>query len=245
MSNMSAHGCDIQASELAQGGRQRIEWALREMPVLHRLQQRFTRQRPLHGLRISAYLHVTSETANLARTLKAGGADIALCASNPLSTQDDVAAALVSEFSIPVCAIKGEDTETYYRHVDKALDHHPQITLDDGADLVSRLHPKRPDSLPTLIGGSEETTTGVARLHATASDGALRYPIVAVNDASAMAGAGAVSPCAPAASVPMSSLPKFSRYVRWKLRWRGIASCRCARRLQCPMWWSPPAARSV
>lgn len=183
MSTLSTHGGEIQAPELAQSGRQRIEWALREMPVLHRLQQQFTRQRPLHGLRISACLHVTSETANLARTLKAGGADIVLCASNPLSTQDDVAAALVSEFSIPVYAIKGEDTETYYRHIDKALDHHPQITLDDGADLVSRLHLKRPDSLPTLMGGTEETTTGVTRLRAMASDGALKYPIVAVNDA--------------------------------------------------------------
>jgi adenosylhomocysteinase len=178
---MSEH--DIRDPGLAPDGRKRIEWAWREMPVLRTLHQHFSEERPLQGLRISGCLHITTETANLARTLKAGGAEVVLCASNPLSTQDDVAAALVRDFAIPVHAIKGEDTETYYRHVNSALDHRPQITLDDGADLVSQLHLHRPDSLAGVIGGTEETTTGVIRLRAMARDGALKYPIVAVNDA--------------------------------------------------------------
>lgn len=178
---MSEH--DIRDPGLASDGRKRIEWAWREMPVLRSLHQQFSDERPLQGLRISGCLHITTETANLARTLKAGGAEVVLCASNPLSTQDDVAAALVQDFAIPVYAIKGEDTDTYYRHVNAALDHRPQITLDDGADLVSQLHLHRPDSLAGVIGGTEETTTGVIRLRAMAADGALKYPVVAVNDA--------------------------------------------------------------
>ena len=180
---MSKHTCDIRDPGLAPGGRNRIEWAWREMPVLRSLHRQFSEERPLLGLRISGCLHITTETANLARTLQAGGAEVVLCASNPLSTQDDVAAALVQDFAIPVHAIKGEDTDTYYRHVNAALDHRPQITLDDGADLVSQLHLHRPDSLAEVIGGTEETTTGVIRLRSMAADGALRYPIVAVNDA--------------------------------------------------------------
>ena len=180
---MSELSSDIRDANLAQGGRERIEWAWREMPVVRSLHQRFSRERPLHGLRISACLHITTETANLARTLTAGGAEMVLCASNPLSTQDDVAAALVRDFSIPVHAIKGEGTDTYYRHLNAALNHRPHITLDDGADVVSLVHMHRPDSLAGVIGGTEETTTGVIRLRAMAKDGALKYPIVAVNDA--------------------------------------------------------------
>jgi adenosylhomocysteinase len=175
--------CDIAEPGLAEQGRQRIDWAASEMPVLAGIRERFTRERPLTGLRISGCLHITTETANLARTLKAGGADLVLCASNPLSTQDDVAAALVAEDGIGVFARRGEDTETYYAHVRAALDHSPRITLDDGADLVSALHRARPELLGQMIGGTEETTTGVIRLRAMAADGALRYPVVAVNDA--------------------------------------------------------------
>jgi adenosylhomocysteinase len=174
---------DVKNIELAEGGRRRIEWAEREMPVLRSIQERFERERPLDGVRMSACLHVTTETANLMRTLQAGGADVVLTASNPLSTQDDVAACLVSHFEIPVFAIKGEDNKTYYKHIDAALDHHPQVTMDDGADLVSTLHKDRRDQLDEVIGGSEETTTGVIRLRAMASDGALRFPVIAVNDA--------------------------------------------------------------
>jgi adenosylhomocysteinase len=168
---------------LANEGRARIEWADRDMPVLASIRERFKQERPLEGLRISACLHVTTETANLMRTLVAGGADVVLCASNPLSTQDDTAAALLQHYGVRTYAIKGEDTETYYRHVDRAIDHRPHITMDDGADVVSRIHSLRPDILPGIIGGTEETTTGVIRLSAMAKDGALRYPIVAVNDA--------------------------------------------------------------
>ncbi len=169
--------------ELADSGRDRIEWAWSEMPVLRQIGERFAAQRPLEGVRVSGCLHITTETANLARVLAAGGAQVVLCASNPLSTQDDVAAALVRHFRIPVHAIRGEDTDTYYRHIQAALDHRPQITLDDGADLVSELHKGRSELLDGIIGGTEETTTGVIRLRAMAADGALRYPIVAVNDA--------------------------------------------------------------
>jgi adenosylhomocysteinase len=174
---------DIKNLKLADGGRHRIEWAEQEMPVLRKIRQQFAEERPLAGTRVSACLHVTTETANLARTLQAGGADVVLCASNPLSTQDDVAAALVSHYEIPVFAIKGEDNETYYKHISAALNHQPHITMDDGADLVSTIHKSRQDLLQTIIGGTEETTTGVIRLRAMANQGQLRFPVIAVNDA--------------------------------------------------------------
>jgi len=174
---------DIRDISLSPQGQQRIEWAYGEMPVMRQLQQRFAEQRPLAGLRIGACLHVTTETANLLRVLKAGGAEVALCASNPLSTQDDVAASLVADFDIPVFARCGEDNETYYRHIDAVLARKPQITLDDGADLISRLHQHKPELLGQMIGGTEETTTGVIRLRAMAADKALGYPVIAVNDA--------------------------------------------------------------
>ncbi|MBS3783965.1 MAG: adenosylhomocysteinase [Anaerolineae bacterium] len=174
---------DVKDLDLAPAGRRRIEWAAREMPVLSLIQERFSEEKPLSGVHLSACLHITTETANLARTLQAGGAQVVLTASNPLSTQDDVAAALVSYYEIPVFAIKGEDNETYYRHIHAALDNRPQITMDDGADLVSTLHTDRTELIDNVIGGTEETTTGVIRLRAMAKDGALAYPIVAVNDA--------------------------------------------------------------
>ena len=174
---------DIKEPKLAEGGRLRIEWAEREMPVLRLIRERFAKERPLAGLRVSACLHVTSETASLMRTLQAGGADVVLTASNPLSTQDDVAAALVNYFEIPIFAIKGEDNVTYYKHLRAALDHKPQMTMDDGADLVSTLHKERRDLLSNVVGGTEETTTGVIRLRAMAADKALDFPIIAVNDA--------------------------------------------------------------
>jgi adenosylhomocysteinase len=174
---------DVKNLDLAEGGRRRIEWAEREMPVLRSIRERFEKERPFDGIRMSACLHVTTETANLMRTLQAGGADVVLTASNPLSTQDDVAACLVSHFEIPVFAIKGEDNNTYYKHLYAALDHHPQLTMDDGADLVSTLHKERRDQLKEVVGGTEETTTGVIRLRAMAADGALEFPVIAVNDA--------------------------------------------------------------
>lgn len=174
---------DIKDLSLADKGHARIEWALQEMPVLQGLLERFTRDHPLEGVRMSGFLHITTETANLARVLKAGGANLVLCASNPLSTQDDVAAALVKHFEIPTYAIRGEDTQSYYRHITAALDHHPVVTMDDGADLVSEMHKHRTDLLEDMIGGTEETTTGVIRLRAMARDSALRFPIMAVNDA--------------------------------------------------------------
>ncbi len=174
---------DVKDLSLAEGGRLRIEWAEREMPVLRQIRERFAKDRPLQGIRLSACLHVTTETANLMRALQAGGADVVLCASNPLSTQDDVAASLVSHFEIPVYARKGEDNETYYEHIHAALDHQPHITMDDGADLVSTLHKDRRELLEQVKGGTEETTTGVIRLRAMAKDGALAYPVIAVNDA--------------------------------------------------------------
>jgi adenosylhomocysteinase len=173
---------DIKDPSLAEGGRYKIEWAAREMPVLALIKERFAKERPLDGIRLSACLHVTSETANLAHTLQLGGAEVVLTASNPLSTQDDVAASLVSHYEIPVYAIKGEDDETYYQHIEVALDHRPQITMDDGADLVSELHKGRTDLLENVIGGTEETTTGVIRLRAMANEGALKFPVLAVND---------------------------------------------------------------
>ncbi|TCK18620.1 adenosylhomocysteinase [Thiogranum longum] len=175
--------CDIADPALSGAGRRRIEWAWQEMPVLRELMARYSREQPLKGIRLSGCLHITTETANLARTLKAAGADIVLCASNPLSTQDDVAAALVEHYGIPVFAVRGESTERYYRHIDAALDHQPVITMDDGADLVSRIHQSRPDLVENMLGGTEETTTGVIRLRAMAAEGALRFPVIAVNDA--------------------------------------------------------------
>ena len=174
---------DIKNLDLAPAGRLRIEWAEREMPVLRLIRERFKSERPLVGVRLAACLHITTETANLARALQAGGAEVVLTASNPLSTQDDVAAALVSYYEIPVFAIKGEDNETYYKHIHAALDHKPHMTMDDGADVVSTLHKERTELIGNVIGGTEETTTGVIRLRAMARDGVLRYPIVAVNDA--------------------------------------------------------------
>ncbi len=174
---------DITDRGLAAEGVRRIDWAEREMPVLRLIRERFERDRPLDGLRIGACLHVTTETANLMRTLKAGGAQIALAASNPLSTKDDVAAALVVEYGIPVFARRGEDRDTYYAHLNSVADTHPQITMDDGCDLVSLLHSDRPDQVGEVLAGTEETTTGVIRLKAMAADGALRFPVVAVNEA--------------------------------------------------------------
>ena len=174
---------DIKDIGLAAKGRQRMEWAARSMPVLDRIKAGFAKDRPLKGVRVAACLHVTSETANLMAALKAGGAEVRLCASNPLSTQDDITATLVKDHGIPVFAVKGEDHKTYYRHILQALGHGPSITMDDGADLVSVTHSKRKDLLPAIVAGTEETTTGVIRLKSMAKDGVLRYPIVAVNDA--------------------------------------------------------------
>jgi adenosylhomocysteinase len=174
---------DVKDLGLAPGGIVRIEWADRQMPVLAAIRRRFEQERPLDGIRVSASLHVTTETANLARTLAAGGADIVLCASNPLSTQDDVAAALVEEYGISVFAIRGEDNATYYSHIEAAVDHHPQLTMDDGADVISVLHKERRDQLTEIMGGTEETTTGVIRLRALEAQGDLAFPIVAVNEA--------------------------------------------------------------
>ncbi len=174
---------DIKDLKLAPTGRRKIEWASRFMPVLRSIKKKFSQDRPLRGIRVSACLHVTSETANLMEALKLAGAKLALTASNPLSTQDDVAASLVKDFGIPVFAIKGEDNRTYYQHINHALNHSPHITMDDGADLVSTLHSKRQELLPGIIGGTEETTTGVIRLKSMAQKKVLRYPIIAVNDA--------------------------------------------------------------
>lgn len=174
---------DVKDSGLADKGKTRIEWADTSMPVVRMIRERFADERPLEGLRIAACLHVTAETANLARTLEAGGATVSLCASNPLSTQDDVAAALNVYFGISTYAIKGEDRTTYYRHIDAALDSRPHITMDDGNDLVTRVHQDRPELLPEIFGGTEETTTGVIRLRSMHADGALAYPVIAVNEA--------------------------------------------------------------
>ncbi len=174
---------DIKDVGQAEGGRRRIDWAEREMPVLRQIRERFSKEQPLKGVRLSACLHVTTETANLARTLHEAGADLVLTASNPLSTQDDVAAALVSIYEVPTYAIKGEDNVTYYKHIGAALDHKPHMTMDDGADLVSTIHKERRELLPEIIGGTEETTTGVIRLRAMAADKMLGFPVIAVNDA--------------------------------------------------------------
>jgi adenosylhomocysteinase len=174
---------DVRDIALADKGKRRIEWANQHMPVLQLIRKQFIKDQPLKGIRVSGCLHVTSETANLAITLRDGGADVVLCASNPLSTQDEVAASLVKDYNIPTYAIKGEDNETYYAHISAALDHKPQITMDDGADLVTQLLTKRTDLLANVIGGTEETTTGVIRLRAMAKDGTLKFPVIAVNDA--------------------------------------------------------------
>src|SRR5215216_2058721 len=174
---------DVKDLALAPEGIRRIAWADRQMPVLAAIRERFESEQPLAGYRVSACLHVTTETANLARTLKAGGADVVLCASNPLSTQDDVAAALVDEYDVSVFAIKGEDNDTYYAHIEAAVDHKPHITMDDGADVIGVLHAHRREQLGDVIGGTEETTTGVIRLKALERDGALGFPIIAVNEA--------------------------------------------------------------
>jgi adenosylhomocysteinase len=179
---MASKDYDVKDLALAGSGKQRIEWAFREMPVIGLIRKRFEKEKPLKDVRISGCLHITSETANLGLTLQAGGADLVLCASNPLSTQDDVAAALV-EFGIPTFAIKGEDGDTYYKHINAALEHKPNITIDDGADLVTTLHTKRKELLKNIIGGSEETTTGVIRLRSMYKAGQLKYPLIAVNDA--------------------------------------------------------------
>lgn len=174
---------DCKDEGLAPRGRKRIEWADSNMPVLELIRERFAKEKPLEGVRIAACLHVTTETANLMRTLKAGGAETALCASNPLSTQDDVAASLIKDYQIPVFAVRGEDNELYYEHINAVLDIEPHITMDDGADLVSTLHKSRRELIDNMIGGSEETTTGVIRLRSMEKNGVLAYPIVAVNDA--------------------------------------------------------------
>ncbi len=174
---------DVRDIKLAPEGKLRIEWAERDMPVLNLVKERFAREMPLKGKKMSACLHVTAETANLMRTLKAGGADLVLCASNPLSTQDDVAASLVKDYGIPVYAIKGEDDKVYYEHIRAAIDHAPVITMDDGADLVSTIHFDYPQIMKNILGSMEETTTGVIRLRAMAKDGALKFPVIAVNDA--------------------------------------------------------------
>ncbi len=173
---------DVKDLSLAARGKDRIEWAAKEMPVLRLIRERFAKDLPLQGVRMSGCLHITTETANLAITLKAGGADLVLCASNPLSTQDEVAAALVSEYGIPTFAIKGENEETYYRHINAVLDHKPQMTMDDGCDLVSTIHTTRTDLIAGIIGGMEETTTGVIRLRSMENQGVLKFPVLAVND---------------------------------------------------------------
>ena len=181
MTTSSTRG-DVKDISLAGRGKDRIEWAARDMPVLRLIRERFSKDQPLKGVRMSGCLHITTETANLAITLKAGGADLVLCASNPLSTQDDVAAALISVYGIPTFAIKGEDEETYYRHINAALDHKPNMTMDDGCDLVSTLHTKRTELLPNIIAGLEETTTGVIRLKSMEKNSVLKFPVLAVND---------------------------------------------------------------
>ncbi len=183
MATIPAQRYDIKDPKLASDGRRMVEWAAHEMPVLRQIRERFEKEKPLKGQRLSACLHVTTETANLAITLKAGGADLVLCASNPLSTADAAAASLVIDHGISVFAIKGEDSETYYRHINAALDHRPTITMDDGADLVAGLHKERTDLAAGIVGGTEETTTGVIRLQSMAKQKLLRYPIIAVNEA--------------------------------------------------------------
>jgi adenosylhomocysteinase len=183
VATQTKHDGDVKDLSLADAGKRKMDWANQQMPVLAQIRSRFGKEQPLKGVRVAACLHVTSETGNLAVTLREGGAEVVVCASNPLSTQDEVAACLVRDYAIPTFAIKGEGTETYYSHIHAALDHRPEITMDDGADLVTTLHTKRTDLLAGVRGGTEETTTGVIRLRAMARDGTLRYPVIAVNDA--------------------------------------------------------------
>ena len=183
METVTKAKADVKNPALAEAGKRRIEWANQHMPVLQLIRKRFIKEQPLKGIRMAACLHVTTETANLAITLRDGGADLVVCASNPLSTQDETAASLVKDYGIPTYAIKGEDNATYYSHISAALDHRPQITMDDGADLVTTLLTKRTNQIPDIIGGTEETTTGVIRLRAMAKDGTLKFPVIAVNDA--------------------------------------------------------------
>src|SRR5216683_4922251 len=173
---------DVKDLSLAPRGKDRIQWAAKDMPVLRLIRERFSKDQPLKGVRMSGCLHITTETANLAITLKAGGSDLVLCASNPLSTQDDVTAALVHEYGVPTFSIKGEDKETYYRHINTVLDHKPNMTMDDGCDLVSTIHTARTELIPAIIGGMEETTTGVIRLRSMERDGVLKFPVLAVNE---------------------------------------------------------------
>src|SRR5437867_7669753 len=174
---------DVKNIDLADQGKRRIEWANQSMPVLQAIRKQFIKNQPLKGIRVAACLHVTTETANLMIALRDGGADIVLCASNPLSTQDDVASSLVADYNIPTYAVKGEDNDSYYAHIAAALDHRPQVTMDDGCDLVHMLHTARPELAAGVIGGTEETTTGVIRLRAMAKQGVLKYPVIAINDA--------------------------------------------------------------
>ena len=183
MSTATKTNADVKDLSLAEKGKKRIEWASRSMPVLEMIRKRFLKEQPLKGLKVSACLHVTTETANLITTLRDGGSQVVLCASNPLSTQDDVAASLLKDYGISVFAIKGEDNKTYYSHITAALDHKPNVTMDDGADLVSTIHSNRQELLGDIIGGTEETTTGVIRLRSMAKDGVLNFPIISVNDA--------------------------------------------------------------
>ena len=192
MTTQSSTKSDIHDPRLAEEGVRRIEWAAREMPVIATIRERFAKEQSLRGVRLAGCLHVTTETANLALALRDGGAELVLCASNPLSTQDDVAAALATEYGIPTFAIRGEDNETYYRHIHQALEHRPQITMDDGADLVATIHREKRDLIEGVVGGTEETTTGVVRLRAMANDGALAYPIVAVTKMSPSFAASAI-----------------------------------------------------
>ena len=207
---------DVKDISLAREGIKRIQWAAREMSVIGLIKERFSRERPLQGIRISGCLHITSETANLALAFKEAGAAVALCASNPLSTQDDVAAALVSEYGIPTFAIKGEDSQTFYQHINAALEHGPHVTLDDGADLVSILHTERQELIEGVKGGTEETTTGVTRLEAMAQKGVLRYPIVAVNEASTSISSTTATALARAPWMALLALPICSgREEKW------------------------------
>ncbi|TSC87498.1 MAG: adenosylhomocysteinase [Microgenomates group bacterium Gr01-1014_7] len=201
---------DIKDLNLASAGKLKIEWAGSQMKVLHLIKERFSKEKPLKGITLGACLHVTSETANLMIALREGGANLALCASNPLSTQDDVAASLVSDFGIPVFAIHGEDKETYYKHLNQVLDFNPQVTMDDGADLVTLLHTERKDQLKEVIGSSEETTTGVIRLRAMLKDKTLSLPVMAVNDSQQEVW------------VLKLLLLKWIAYARWKLPWTGL-----------------------
>jgi adenosylhomocysteinase len=200
---------DVKDLKLAGKGKNRIEWANQWMPVLQLIRKRFIQERPLEGVRVAACLHVTTETANLAITLRDGGADVVVCASNPLSTQDDVAASLVEDYRIPTFAIKGEDNSTYYSHITSVLNHNPQITMDDGADLVTTILTKRKELLGKIIGGTEETTTGVIRLRSMAKEGVLKFPVISINDADTNTYSIIVTGRASPPSTELSAPPTF------------------------------------